>query len=459
MGSVVSASPARRLAREVISQVRERSGYAHEVLDGRMRTHDLVPAEASLATRLAYGALQTQGTLDEAIARYVAGKKIEPKVRDALRVSAYEILYLSTPARAAVHQGVELVRSVRPQAAGLANAVLRKLAEDAPTFPWGDPGTDVSALARLYGHPLWLAKMWVDELGWEAATRVMSADNEPAPLYVAANPFASSVDQARAALRADGALPQPCPVRGCVEVGNAAAAVHGAALRDGLVLACDAAAQSIARLVRVQPHQRILEIGSGRGTKTILLQASAVESGGPALIYAVDLHAFKARLLEQRLQRFCVPGVVALVGDARDIASIPGAPERESLDAAIVDAPCSGLGTLRRHPEKRWRVEPADIDALGDLGFHLLEQAAALVRVGGFVVYSTCTLARRENDSVVQSFLASEQGREWRVDPLGDDIPAEWREFVTHEGYFSSLPVSGGPDGHFAARLVRGRRG
>jgi 16S rRNA (cytosine967-C5)-methyltransferase len=451
----VSASAARRLARDVVTQVRERSGYAHEVLDARMRASDLPAAEAALATRLAYGTIQTQGTLDEALDRHLGAKRVEPRVRDALRLSAYELLFMSTAPRAAVHQGVELVRAVRPQAAGLANAVLRRVADDAPEFPWGDPGRDAAALARCYGHPRWLAEMWIEELGWGTATQIMQADNEPAPLYVAANPFVASIEQARAALRADGALPRPCPVRGCVELGDPAAGVRGAALRDGQVLACDAAAQAVVRLMRIQPGQRVLEIGSGRGTKTILLQASAIENGGPAAIFAVDLHAFKARLLEQRLERFGVPGVTALIGDARELRAVEGAPEPRTLDAVLVDAPCSGLGTLRRHPEKRWRIEPADLDALSELGRRLLGQAASLVRPGGFVLYSTCTVARKENADVIGAFLASDEGEGWRVDPLEHEVPVEWTRFVTREGHFSSFPVSGGPDGHFAARLVR----
>jgi 16S rRNA (cytosine967-C5)-methyltransferase len=451
----VSASPARIRAREVISQVRERSGFAHEVFDSRLRTADLPPAEVALATRLTYGTLQTEGTLDEALARYLEGKKLEPRVRDALRLAAYELLFLRTPSRAAVHQGVELVRAIRPQAAGLANAVLRRLAQDAPAFPWGDPGTDVAALARLHGHPLWLAEMWVAELGRDAAAAVMAADNEPAPLYVALNPFAGTTDEASAALEADGAVPTPCPVAGCFELGDAAHAVHGSALRDGLVVACDAAAQMVVQLVGARQGQRILEVGSGRGTKTLLLQGAAVGSGGPADICALDVHAFKARLLAERLSRFGVPGVTALVGDARDIAAVQGIGEVESFDAVLIDAPCSGLGTLRRHPEKRWRLASADLDALGDLGLCLLEQAAALVRRGGFVVYSTCTVTRRENAEVVESFLAGKQGSDWYVDPLANDIPAPWGGFVTEEGYFSSLPASGGSDGHFAARLVK----
>jgi 16S rRNA (cytosine967-C5)-methyltransferase len=452
---IVTASRARRVAREVVSQVRERSAYAHEVLDARLKRHDLLPEDSALATRLAYGTLQSLGTLDEVLERYTGGKKLEPQVRDALRVATCEILFLQTPDRAAVHQGVELVRSVRTQAAGLANAVLRRVAEDAATFPWGDPDSDVTALARLHGHPLWLAQTWVSELGWADATEVMAANNEPAPLYVAVNPFASRIENAIAALEADGAGPRHCPVHGCIAVGHASAAVRGTALREGLVVACDAAAQAVARLTLASAGQRIVEVGAGRGTKTLLLQGQALESGAPAEITAVDIHEYKTRLLTERLAKLGVPGVSTILGDARDISAIVGAPEAGTVDAVLVDAPCSGLGTLRRHPDKRWRLDPADIGVLADLGASLLRAACSLVRPGGLVVYSTCTVTRRENQEVVNGFLGSEAGRDWRIDPLGSEMPAEWERFITAEGYFSSFPVSGGPDGHFAARLVR----
>ena len=451
----MSASPARMAAREVLTRVREGSAYAHEVLGATLRRLKLSGDDASFATRLAYGSIQTEGTLDEAIDRHLGGKRIEPRVRDALRVSAYELLYLSSEQRAAVHQGVELVRGVRKQAAGLANAVLRRIAEDSASFPWGDPETDDAALARLYGHPVWLAKMWIAELGRETTTAVMAADNEPAPLFLAANPFAGPVEDARAVLRADGALPQPCELSGCVVAGDAGAAVRGKALADGLVIAADAAAQLVARLIRARRDLTIVEVGAGRGTKTLLMQAEAVENGGPAHIYAVDVHEFKSRLLAERLERFGVPGVETLTGDATAFGSVVGAPAAGSVDAVLVDAPCSGLGTLRRHPEKRWRVEPADLESLASLGARLLEAAAVLVRPGGFVVYSTCTLADIENARLIEVFLASEQGSTFRVDSLAEDVPTQWRRFVTPEGYFRSVPETSGADGHFAVRLVR----
>ena len=357
--------------------------------------------------------------------------------------------------RAAVHQGVELVREVRKQAAGLANAVLRRLAEDAPAFPWGDPETDVGALARLHAHPEWLARMWIEELGRDAAAQVMEANNTPAPLYLAANSFAGTVDAAREGLRADGALPRSGVLPGSIEVGNAGAAVRGQALQRGLVVAVDACAQLVVRIVDPRPGSVVVEVGAGRGTKTLLLQAAAVAAGGPSTLYAVDSHDFKAQLLAERLGRYGVPGVRILVGDATDFSAIDGAPEPGTVDVVLVDAPCSGLGTLRRHPEKRWRVEQADIDSLASLGSKLLAEAARLVRRGGFVVYSTCTVADKENSAVVRSFLNSEPGSGFLVDSIAGQVPDAWQQFVTDEGFFRSTPAVDGPDGHFAARLVR----
>jgi len=451
----MSASPARRVARDVVTRVRERSAYAHELMDSALRAAALSPADAALATRLTYGTLQAEGTLAEAVERYLGGKRIEPRIADALRVSAYEILFLRSEKRAAVHQGVELVREVRKQAAGLANAVLRRLAEDAPTFPWGDPRTDTQALARLHAHPEWLAKMWIDELGRDLAEEVMAADNTPAPLYLAANTFSASAEAAREGLRSDGALPHPGVLPGSIEVGDPGAAVRGQTLQKGLVLAVDACAQFVVALVDARPGSTIVEVGAGRGTKTILLQMAAAKAGGPAKLYAVDSHEFKGRLLAERLQRHGVPGVEILIGDATDFSAITGAPAEGTVDAVLVDAPCSGLGTLRRHPEKRWRVQPADIDSLATLGLKLLCEAARLVRRGGFVVYSTCTLAEMENAGVVRAFLDSQEGSAFLVDSVAGGVPEAWQRFVTEEGFFRSLPLTDGPDGHFAARLVR----
>jgi 16S rRNA (cytosine967-C5)-methyltransferase len=420
-----------------------------------LKTHALSERDASFATRLAYGTVACRGTLDEAVGRFVTGSRsLEPMVADALALSAYEILYLSTPARAAVSEGVELVRSVQVKAAGLANAVLRRLAEEADSFPWGDPETETDALARLHGHPLWLAELWVREIGREAAAAIMAADNEPAPLFLAHLPFESGIELLIDQLSRDGAGPVEGPLPGCLIAQSPAAAVRSTALTRGMALVADAGAQYAAAVVRPAPGQHIVEIGAGRGTKALMMAGLARLAGGPARITAVDSHSFKLQALERSAERLGVSEIVTVTADAT-LPARPGMPDAGSADAVLVDAPCSGLGTLRRHPDRRWRAKPDDIETLAAIGGRLLAAAAELVKPGGFVVYSTCTIARGENEDVISAFLDQQVGRGFTVDPLDADTPRQWSRFVTSEGYFQSLPEPGGPDGHFVARLVR----
>ena len=449
----MSASPAREAARLAVSAVKERRAWARDVVPDVVARAGLDERESASASRLAYGTIEALGTLDEAIdERAAKPKRIEPRVRDALEVAAYEVLFTDTPPSAAVDQGVELVRSVRAAASGLANAILRRLAADAPAFPWGDPATDDSALARKYAHPRWLTSMLVGELGRLAAEQVLDANNTVAPLYLAVNPFRATSDEAEAALRSEGVDPAEGPLPGSFVAGVPLRAVRSAAVANGVVLVADAAAQLVPRLTPVVAGSTLLEIGSGRGTKTALLQAVSVERGGPSRILAADLHAFKAEVLTARMALLGVPGVTSVSVDAADcgkLAKAVGGP----VDGVLIDAPCSGVGTLRRHPEQRWRLTASDIDALAHIGGRLLAAGASLVDPGGFVVYSTCTVTRRENTEVVASFLASKVGRSFEIEPLGAEVFEAWCHAVTPEGFIQTLPTRGGPDGHFVARL------
>jgi len=451
----MGASAARSAALTVVSRVRERNAYAHETLDAVLGAGSLDSRDAGFATRLAYGTVACRGTLDEAIGRYLTNPgQIEPKVADALAVSAYEILFARTPSRAAVNEGVELVRSIQPRAAGLANAVLRKLAADAPEFPWGDPDADAAALARLHGHPAWIAELWISELGREAAAAIMEANNEPAPLYLAHLPFRTDEATVLEELAVRGAQPELCPLPGCIVAGAPASALGSESLAERSVVVADAGAQLAAIVVHAAAGRSIVELGAGRGTKSLILSGIAERSGGPAEILAVDLHEFKLKALIEAAESSGATGITIAAVDATD-PEAQGLPAPESVDAVLVDAPCSGLGTLRRHPDRRWRARPEEIEALAGLGASLLSTAARLVKPGGFVVYSTCTIARAENAGVIEAFLASEAGQRFAIDPLGEDVPELWSGFVSAEGFFQSVPRVGGPDGHFIARLVR----
>lgn len=452
----MTAAPARLVALEAVTRVREKSSYAHETLAALFDRRSLSPRDVALATRLTYGTIACRGTLDASISRYLSQPgRLEPRVADALALSAYELLFARTPARAVVSEGVELVKSVQPKASGLANAVLRRLSEAASGFPWGDPSTDASALARSTGHPQWLADLWIEELGFESAAAIMAANNEPAPLFLAHVPFEVGYDVVMDILARDGAEPSGCVPEGCILSGAPSAAVKSSALARGLVVVADASAQFAASVAAANRPSVIVEIGAGRGTKSLIMAGQAHVAGANVRITAVDSHAFKLKALTDAANKVGAKSIETVVADATK-ADSPCLPPPGTADAVLVDAPCSGLGTLRRHPDRRWRALYEEIAILADLGSQLLNTAAILVKPGGFVVYSTCTIARRENADVIEGFLASDAGRGFTIDSLAPVTPAQWSRFVTSEGYFQSLPEPGGPDGHFVARLKRG---
>lgn len=444
----MSIAPARAAALNALARIRRDEAFSGPVLAAELGRANLSVADAALATRLTYGVLAAQGVLDEAIDRHARGS-LEPRVRDVLRLATFELLFGRAPAYAVIDQAVSAVRARRAQAGGLANAVLRRIAEAAADFPWGDPGTDRDALARSTGHPRWIVDLALADLEEEAGREMLACGLEAAPVYARLDPFALPAEATRAALQAAGPVASP-PDPDCYRLESPHAAFRGGALPGWFPM--DAAAQMAPRACDPAPETAVLDVGAGRGNKTLCLQAIAMRAGGPADIVALDLHATKVQRLRARLDASDVPGVSAEAGDGTALAERFGP---SSFDVVLVDAPCTGLGTLRRYPEKRWRLAPDEPARMAGLQLRLLASAAEVVRPGGRVVYSTCSIARRENDDVIDEFLASEEGRSYGVTPLGDLVPAEWRRFGTSRGCFRSWPTSGGPDGHYVAVLHR----
>lgn len=459
------ATPARRAALEVISDVRRRDAYAHEVMGAVLAKLELDPREAGFATRLAYGVVATRGTLDDVVAPYLSDpKKTQPEVLDALALATYELLFEGTESHVAVSQGVELVRSVVPRAAGLANAVLRKVAANPTAAGLQTEGSDPAALARRYGHPVWMAALLVERFGSDLAEDVMDANNQPAPLFLAHLPWVEPLDATVASLKADGAEPELLELSGMIVAHNSSAGVRSSALERGAVVVADGGAQLTASTLPVvgavgnasDGSPTVLDIGSGRGTKTLLIAAAAHRANSDASVLGVELHQFKVEAAQVRADALSAPATSFVVADATQLAdpaitSIPAA-----VEAALVDAPCSGLGTLRRHPDRRWRATQQEISALAELDLSLLSAAAARVGVGGTLIYSTCTITREENEGVVERFLVQVGEGAFEFAPFStEEFPEVWRQFVTPDGYFQSVPLAEGIDGHFIARLRR----
>lgn len=447
------ASPARLAALDVVYTVRVRDAFAQELIASRIDGASLSPEDRAFATLLALGVASSYGTLDDLINRALnSPSDVNPDVRDALRISAYEMLFLSKAPHAAVDQGVELVRSFAPQATGLANAALRKMCELARSFPFGDPTRDVDALARLYAFPSWLAKRLIQEMGPKAAVQFMRASNEQAPLFVATNLCRGTEQSALNSVKRAGEEIRPVEIGGSAVPGcyllpdSRSLLVSGVEvlLKQGKLIVADAASQLVAASVLPETAPKsVLEIGAGRATKTVLLQSGAVRKYGEQVqeYVTLDNHAFKMRLLLDRVEQCRVVVSEALTGDACELDGVLD--KDRQFDLVFIDAPCSGLGTMRRHPEIRWRLKPDAFDSFAQTQLAMLRSAATHVAPGGTLAYATCTVDHEENADVVRAFLKSPEGASFELVPIAG------------RSHIATVLAPGSSDAHFAVRFVR----
>lgn len=447
-----SASPARQAALRVTSIVRERDAFAQELIHKYIDSSRMSREDRAFATRLTLGVVSSYGTLDEVINRCLDRvSDINDDVRDALRISTYEIIFLKKEPHAAVSQGVELVKTIAPKASGLANAVLRRIADKAHKFPFGDPRTDIEAFARLHAFPEWLAKRALLDLGPEATRDYLAGSNEPAPLFVAIN--AAKADEAEVVETIVAAHGDPVAVSvngedipGCYCLSEGRVLFDGRVrhmIQTGQLLVSDASSQQIARLVLTEEKPAsLLEVGAGRGTKTVLIQSDAQRRYGSQIdeYVTVDNLEFKTNITAERAEEYGIHVSESITGDATVLDDVVG---ERAFDVVFIDAPCSGLGTLRRHPEIRWRLNPEKIDEFAKTGLALLKSASTHVTPGGSIVFSTCTITRAENIDVVKAFLASDEGASFSLAPIGG-APC-----------FNPALKPGSPDAHFAVRLVK----
>ncbi len=412
-------NPGRKLALDVITELRSRKAFVHNIIQTAVRpAKGISVPDKAFAELLSIGVVSTSGTLDEIINRSLGPKNdLSPALRDSLRISVYELAFLNKQPHAVVDQGVELARSIVPKAAGFANVMLRRMTADLKKFPWGDPKKDDEALARKYGFPYWLTDLLIEALGRNEAVLFMDASNTPAPIFLAANSIKSTPEEVLSILNEHGAEASfvgPAD-RGCIIAKDAQAAVKSQLLADGRAIVSDATAQLVALAATPVAGKPFLEIGSGRGTKTVLLQSNAYKfNGEQAEMYCVDLHAFKTKVLQRRIKQCGVQNTTILEGDATALETIEGLPK--SFAKALIDVPCSGLGTLRRHPEIRWRITASEIDDMARVGLGMLKSVSRRMEPKGTIIYSTCTVSREENQDVIEAFLASPQGAQWRID-------------------------------------------
>lgn len=439
-------SRGRGVALRVLRRVDD-GAYADRALAAEARRADLDPRSRAQATRLAYGAVQRRRTLDwlidGALDRPAA---LEPAVRDILRIGAYEIAFSDgVPDHAVVDQAVRQARALRgPKArvsarAGVVNAVMRRIASDAGgrLAELERGGADTAALR--YSMPDWIAERLVASLGSEEAIRVMEAADEPAESALRWNrlrgPRAGLEAELPPGWRRDPVLAEAYVVPGGFALEDSAA------WAKGLAMGQSRASQLVAHVVDPQPGERILDLCAAPGAKATHIAALA---GGAARITAVELRPARADSLRALARRMGAPMEV-VVGDALAVDLPEG-----GFDAVLVDPPCTGLGVLSSRPDARWRRREEALAPLTRLQADLLGRALALVRPGGRVVYSTCTLISPENEDVVDA-----------ADAPRDDLTALYPQYAHPRvpGALLTLPHRHGTDGFFIARVRRPEAG
>jgi 16S rRNA (cytosine967-C5)-methyltransferase len=405
-------SAARRAAFETLQRVFEDGAYADRAF--RTAAAGLDERDRQLAQRLAYGTVQRARTLDhaiEALGRRPV-RRLDPPVRSALRLGAYQLGFLGgVPRYAAVNESVELVRAARlERAVAFANAVLRRLADGISPLLAALPEATPAEAALRHSYPDWIAETWWRDLGAEGALASMRAQNEPAETVV-------RLVRGELEGRPDDAVP------GAWHVGR----VDEQAVAEGRVWPQSRGSQLAALAVGARPGERTLDLCAAPGGKATMLAGEVV---------AVDVKGARARELEQNVRLLGATGVTVVQADGR---ALPG--DLTGFDRALVDAPCSGLGVLAQRPDLRWRAEP-----LPALQLELLRAAAARVRPGGTVTYSVCTINADESEAVVDASGL-------RVDL---SLAGEWPQF-RHERrpeFLQTLPHAHGTAGFFIARLL-----
>jgi 16S rRNA (cytosine967-C5)-methyltransferase len=448
-------APARRAAYLALRAVTSgRSDLPDALARSRVRLTD--HRDQALAAGIAAGTLRWMGALDallEAFGRRPVSR-LDAEVLDVLRLGAFQLLHLDrVPARAVIDDGVDLVRELRKSSAsGFVNAVLRRIDRERAALPLpGRPadGTGAAALDYLsvtLSHPRWLAERRLRSLGFEAAEAWARFDNSPAPVTLRVNTLKTTREALVTALAAHDVTVEAARFspEGLVVVSGQPMA--STLFEQGWFFVQDEASQLVALATGARPGERVLDACASPGGKAVAMAAAMHDRGA---IVAGDLRGRRVRLLRETVLR---SGARSVHVARLDAATLPfDAP----FDLVLLDAPCSGLGTIRRDPEIRWRRTEADLAVLAAAQRVLLESAARTVKPGGRLVYATCSSEPEENEAVVESFLAAHAG--FAVGPveLRGPAPTGSAPLVTPDGYLRTRPDLHQLEGFFAAVLHR----
>jgi 16S rRNA (cytosine967-C5)-methyltransferase len=436
----------RGTAVKILNRVERTDSYLDKLLDVELKSKDVADIDKSLLAEIVHGVLRWQGRLDWILNGFTHGNfsKSEVNIRNALRVALYQILFLTqVPQYAAVNESVEFIKRIRGEKfAGFVNAVLRNILRTLDGIHYPNPDEDlVQYLAVYYSHPVWMVKRWLERFDREELEKFLISNNEVPGLTLRINKLKIAPNEFIALLEKQNVTFQGSAfIDYFIKVKSLAGISQLNIFQSGYFSIQDESAALPVQLLNPQPGERIIDMCAAPGGKTTFI-AELMKNQGE--IIAVDKYETRLNLIRISCERLGISNVKFITADSEKL-NLPIA------DKIIVDAPCSGLGTLRKKPDIKWKREPEDIPRLVKQQFNLLENASMLLKPGGILVYSTCTTEPEENQQLIKSFLQNHP--EFKVDDAAKFVN---KSVVTPEGFVETFPHRHHIDGSFCCRLIK----
>jgi 16S rRNA (cytosine967-C5)-methyltransferase len=440
---------AREVALEILIRVEQDKSYSNLLLNQMLQKHPLERADAGLVTEIVYGTIQHLNTLDYYLNRFVAKgvQKLEPWVRCLLRLSLYQVVYLERiPDHAIVNEAVNIAKlKGHPGISGMVNGVLRSVIrqKEQLIIPSGLPL--VERIALQYSHPEWMVARWIKQFGEQAAELICKANNTSPNTSARVNNMKHTRDEILAIMQQEGIevrQSELAPSGIIIEQAGNLAFTHWFA--EGSITVQDESSMLVAEAVGPQPGMRVLDCCAAPGGKTTHLAEIMQDTG---IVVACDVHEHKLSLILEQANRLQLNSIQPVFSDAVDLSKQYAA---ESFDCILLDAPCSGLGVIRRKPDLKWSKQEPEIAVICTIQRKLLNAVHSLLKPGGILVYSTCTIEYSENQGMIFEFL--EQQPQFTLDAFPNSMI---NAISSKAGMLQILPHQFNSDGFFIARMLK----
>lgn len=432
----------RNIAFKALMRVESDGAYSNLVLDEVLSDSELDSRDKAFISNIFYGVLERRISLDYIIRSFssVRLKKIEPKVLMILRIAVYQLVFMDkVPDSAAVNEAVKLCKKEKLyKSSGFVNGVLRSVTRAENRFPLPPESDKVKYLSVKYSCPESIVSLWINDYSEEVAHGVLASLCGRPPVFIRVNTAKTNEDELIKTLADEGVTAKKTALDNCLEIEFTGAVTSLSAYKNGLFHVQDMSSQLCCELVGANDGDMISDVCAAPGGKTLNL----AERAGSGKVYSYDIYDHKIKLINAGAKRLCLDNIVTSVRDAADTSK-----PLEMSDRVLCDVPCSGLGVMRRKPEIRYKEETG-VDTLPSLQLAILENSAKYVRLGGTLIYSTCTLNKRENNENAAAFLKAHP----EFEPIPLDLPDGIKRTVPEEKNCLTLfPQTNGTDGFFIA--------